>query len=469
MGRAQRAAASVGVALALVACGDPAPPSPVAGARPTLVRCDGDGAGSLAGRGLFAYCMQLDVRGQHGPRTVQVGAVSDRPVDPLVGRSVLMFHPGGPGLSPVQILLGDPPDVDYTSVLVVTWDGSTASTTPGACGPRALAFATGRDPWDPADAPAVGEECRTIVGAEAVPGAAAAADELDDVRTALAVDRVDLLAHSYGTAIAEVYLRGHPGRVRRAVLDGPLTLESTWSDRVSAVRDAVTVVATRLFDDCAALACGPRLRSVLAAGGGYEAVREAILAAEPGVGSGNLHLSGIMLDQTMLLALRGDRLWPDVVGTLEAALDGDGTGVWGIAEQGSFSVDRGVFYSALCADLAHPAELAGYVMPRDDSLLATYASDLAPCVAIPQRVAPASSTPTTPGGVPDVLLLASRFDVVTPSALLDHAPRLGSLPTCQTGVHAHTGFGDRAVHDLVLDFLRDGGATATADRCAARL
>ena len=47
-----------------------------------------------------------------------------------------------------------------------------------------------------------------------------AADDLDEVRAALGYDTIDLAGFSYGSKLALVYLRQHPTRVRRVVLEG---------------------------------------------------------------------------------------------------------------------------------------------------------------------------------------------------------------------------------------------------------
>ena len=47
-----------------------------------------------------------------------------------------------------------------------------------------------------------------------------AMDDLDEVRTALGYERINLFGASYGTRAALVYIRQHPGRVRSAILRG---------------------------------------------------------------------------------------------------------------------------------------------------------------------------------------------------------------------------------------------------------
>jgi pimeloyl-ACP methyl ester carboxylesterase len=59
-------------------------------------------------------------------------------------------------------------------------------------------------------------------------GTIEAARDLDRVRDALQHERVDLWATSYGTVLAQAYLRGFPGRVRSAVLVGTAPLDARF-------------------------------------------------------------------------------------------------------------------------------------------------------------------------------------------------------------------------------------------------
>jgi pimeloyl-ACP methyl ester carboxylesterase len=471
--------------LAVAACGGP-DPVPSASAALALTRCDsagtipgseataepsGDAAppqDALPALGLFPFCGQLSIAGANGARRIQVGLVANRQADPTIGRDILVFHPGGPGVSPVDALFRDPPDVDYEAYVVVAWDGATASTSPGSCGPLSSTFATERNPFDPSGADEVGRECRTNFGAESEPGAYVAAEELEALRAGLGVETVDLLTHSYGTAVAEVYLRTHSSKVRRAVLDGPISLEASWNDRVTSVDSTMDLVEREMFGRCGKGSCSEALQAILDSGTGYEGVRTAIMVTPPSVGSGSLELSGTMLDQATLLAMRSERNWEGYLRAVDAALQGDGTAIWSIAEQNFFSIDRSIYYSTICSDIVHPTNLEGYRVDAGDSLLATYVSELAPCVAIPQR-SPAPVPDGLGAGIPAVLVVASRNDVLTPLSLLSRSARLRSLPTCITLVRGHTSFGDAKVGAIVRTFLTDGDSAATVDRCGREL
>jgi pimeloyl-ACP methyl ester carboxylesterase len=86
--------------------------------------------------------------------------------------------------------------------------------------------------------------------------------DLEDVRDALVVSKVDLSGLSYGSRTAQVYLRMHPEHVRSVVLMGTLPM-----DREAPLEHARNsqAVLERVFDECAAdRACShafPRLRT----------------------------------------------------------------------------------------------------------------------------------------------------------------------------------------------------------------
>ena len=88
------------------------------------------------------------------------------------------------------------------------------------------------------------------------------ADDLDDVRSALGYDKVDLLGTSYGTTVALDYLRRHGAHVRSAVLDGTQDVNSKGPLLFAkASQNAIDA----LFSDCASdTACHgalPNIRS----------------------------------------------------------------------------------------------------------------------------------------------------------------------------------------------------------------
>ena len=93
-----------------------------------------------------------------------------------------------------------------------------------------------------------------------------AVEDLDEVRRALGLGPVNLIGASYGTTLAQAYLRVHPEGARTAVLIAPVTPADPYP--LSVARDVETGF-DRLFADCAAdadcQAAFPDLRADLAA------------------------------------------------------------------------------------------------------------------------------------------------------------------------------------------------------------
>lgn len=458
------------LALIVAGCGLREIPSTSRGGSPAasaLQRCgEVDSAGGLPGGGTtstaYKFCLQIPLVDSVGTeQRIQVLLISDQASNPLADRTVLIYHPGGPGISAVDVLAGDPPPVDLATYVVVTWDGTTASTNKGSCGPDSTAFGTGRDPANPAAAAErTAKECRFGFGSETDVGAIAAAQELEQVRILLGADQIDLLMVSYGTAIGEAYLRLHPDHVRRAVLDAPIAMEVPWRDRLAAVESTLRANADRLVQECPTPTCRG-----LAAGSApltYQLVRDALLARRPAVGSGNVTLTPVVIDQATELSLHSQGAWEGYNLAVDQALAGDGTALWSLGEKLYFDLDRSVFYRSLCADIDRPSNAAIYAVPHQD-LLNAYTSELAPCSGFPSRTLPAArSVPDKP----DVLVIASRNDFLAPATLMQSAPVLDNISsTCVTDVIGHTSLREPKVNELVTEFLQSGDTASAAEQC----
>ena len=104
-------------------------------------------------------------------------------------------------------------------------------------------------------------------------GAADAALDLEEVRLALGVDRLDYLGFSYGTALGAVYAMAHPDRVGRFVLDGAIAPDAGDPDGPLAghmpdyAADELDAVIARFHELCAATtecAAGPDSAALVA-------------------------------------------------------------------------------------------------------------------------------------------------------------------------------------------------------------
>lgn len=448
---------------ALQACDDASEPRPSNDGQGGPA-APGDGGAVGAPSAAHRYCLQITIpRSAAREQIVQVVVLSNQSADPLRDRTVLVYHPGGPGLSAVKAMLEDPPPVDLDTYALLTWDGTTSGNAPGACGPESISYFTERTPNDFAmGAVQAGEECLGGFGGADDLGAWAAAEEVESIREALGLERFDFLTHSYGTAIAEAYLVVHPDRVRRAVLDAPVGLDVPWAVRLQTVGKALEEGSDQLARACDTVACDAALGDA-PAGLSYETLRDAVIRRNPAVGSGKLKLTPIMFDQAASLALRSQANWSGFGDAVDEALGGDGSSLFRVAERMYLDVDRSVFYQSLCADIDRPPEPALYVF-GDDPLQFAFGSELAPCSRFPRGV-PRKAT-SAPGEPPDVLVVASRNDVLAPASMAKSARFLQSIaPLCETTVAGHTSFGDPAIRKLIFDFLTSGDATAVATRC----
>lgn len=125
-------------------------------------------------------------------------------------------------------------------------------------------------------------------------GTAAFADDIEAVRKALGLRRLDLWGDSYGTYLMTVYAVRHPAHIRSIVLSGaaPIEFDPWGRDSVAAARRAIRLVCARTEDcngqrilrDVARLAARLRARpvafTIVAGGRRYPArLNEAALAA----------------------------------------------------------------------------------------------------------------------------------------------------------------------------------------------
>ena len=161
----------------------------------------------------------------------------------------VLFLAGGPGQSALEAFPMVAPAFRETlrqrHVILVDQrgtGGSHALECPGAIDPD---DASTLDASDPGVARRIAERCLVEVRASADPRFYTTSEyvaDLEVVRAALAVERVDLVGVSYGTRVALEYLRRHAARVRAIVLDStvppPLILGAEHARNLDAAIDA---------------------------------------------------------------------------------------------------------------------------------------------------------------------------------------------------------------------------------------
>jgi pimeloyl-ACP methyl ester carboxylesterase len=157
-------------------------------------------------------------------------------------------NPGGPGASTTAFagvyLKALAPLRARRDLLLIDVRGTGQS---GALSCPTVTAQAARDPLS-LDERDLGRLCGADLGPRAaLYGTAAAADDIDAVRAALGLDKLDLWGDSYGTFLMPVYAARHPGHVRSIVLDGafPITEDPWGRDELRAARRVTGLVCQR--------------------------------------------------------------------------------------------------------------------------------------------------------------------------------------------------------------------------------
>ncbi|MEY9213427.1 alpha/beta fold hydrolase [Thermobifida halotolerans] len=282
-------------------------------------------------------CAELRVpmaRGEGADRTATVTLALSRVPASGHRRGTLLVNPGGPG-SPgrdwAAVVAERLPEELRSSYDVVGFDPrGTGASIPGVvCDPGYFV------PVRPDTVPADGRAEQVLLDRAADYARACAehtgelldhmttvdtADDMEDIRRALGVRRIDYLGYSYGTYLGAVYATRYPDRVRRLVLDSMVNPDLPWYEGNLAQSRALDAAARNFFDWTArhdgVYGLGTTGAQVAEH---YYATREA-LAEEPAAGTvGPTEFEGVFL-----LAAYTSAYWPSLARTLSAhVVDGD--------------------------------------------------------------------------------------------------------------------------------------------------
>ncbi|MGY6631552.1 MAG: alpha/beta hydrolase [Wenzhouxiangella sp.] len=115
-----------------------------------------------------------------------------------------------------------------------------------------------------------------------------AADDIEALRQRYGFEQINLLGGSYGTRLAQVYLRRYPDRVRRVVLDGVVPMRLALGEEHGPVLDQALY---RLFEECNSdAACRDAFPSLVPAFDSlvrhYQTVEQNLTLTHPRTGQG---------------------------------------------------------------------------------------------------------------------------------------------------------------------------------------
>ncbi len=231
-----------------------APPPPI-----TWSACPSQ-AGYLCG----TVAVPVDYSETKGP-TISVPVIEKPAADPAASRGVLLFNPGGPGESGVQILpvLAAllPKEVSDDFDLVSFDERGTGASDGLACGPSPAAAASVEPLPATPSGPLPASSLFRGLHADCAAAAPAllphvdstdAARDMDRIRQALGVSKINYWGLSYGTVLGSVYAHLFPERVRAMILDGAVVATSPLATQARAEAPAIDASLDHFFADCAA-------------------------------------------------------------------------------------------------------------------------------------------------------------------------------------------------------------------------
>jgi len=431
-----------------------------------------------------AQCGTLTVREDHDAadgRTIDL-AIAWVPTESDEADDPVFMLAGGPGQSAKEsyptVAAAFRDLLRKRSVVLVDQRG-TGGSSPLACRDEEGKSAITEDMDDSAEAAAdFARRCLAELSKTADPRFYTTTDavrDLDAVRAALGVDKLNLLGISYGTRVAQQYLRRHPQHVRSVILDGvvPNTLV-LGSEHAANLEAALEQHFARCREEatCQGQLGDPRghldaLAAELKAAPRTVAYRDALTGESR---SGELtygHLAAVV--RLFTYAPSAAAMLPLV---LHEAAQGRADALMAqaslLSSQVGESIMHGMQLSVMCAEDApglrrNPAD--------EDTILGTEFVDfsLAQCAVWPKGAVPEGFHDAVASDVP-VLLLSGEFDPVTP-------PRYGEAvaQSLSNGRHlvlrgqGHNVIGVGCAPKLIARFVDTADAKALDASCLDHL
>jgi pimeloyl-ACP methyl ester carboxylesterase len=259
------------------------------------------------------------------------------------------------------------------------------------------------------------------------------ARDVDSIRAAFGVAKINYYGFSYGTYIGQVYATLFPSHLRHMVLDSTVDPTGIWyTDNVDqdyAFQSRIDAFYAWVARYNSTYQLGSTAAQVQAA---YHRARDQLLTAPAGGTMG-----ADELDDTFVMAGYWDWLWPGLAQALSSYLNSGQTGgliaqyqAWGAANENEFAV-----YNAVqCTDVSWPRSFA--LWTSDTEMIYKTAPFYAwgnawfnaACAFWPVH-GPAEPLQINGTGLPRILMLQGTLDAATPYAGAQDAHRL--LPSAR--------------------------------------
>jgi pimeloyl-ACP methyl ester carboxylesterase len=431
----------------------------------------------------------LDYRHPHGA-SLAIAVAKAPALDPSARVGTLLFNPGGPGESGIQILpvaLDLLPAEIRAHFDVVAFDPrGTGASEPLDCGTSpAAAVSVGVVPAAPGQ-PLPGTPLFTAMARACQSRAAATtpfidtvntARDMDRIRQALGLSKVSFYGLSYGTELGATYADLFPHRVATMVLDGAVDVNASLTEQAEEEAPAAEQSLLHLFATCVQQHCplGDDPQSF------FNELR-ASLAAHPLPAPGHGDTSPVTigdLDTATLFALSVTQFDPSYFDALVAAEHGDGAPMRALSIE--FATDTNgaplvdAQWAIACNDAdSHPGPTVAGNLARAlsarDPLIGGYAVTytMGGCVSWPRALQPIANL--HPSATPPIMVIGNTGDPNTPFIGAKHLAAIfsdGRLVTWEGWGHTWllSGSGDTCMQKIVSTYLTGGGLPPAGTRC----
>lgn len=286
--------------------------------------------------------------------------------------------------------------------------------------------------------------------------------DLEDVRKALGYQKVTLYGTSYGTRVAQEYMRRYPRSVRAAILDGvvPPSLAMPTNYAEYSERSLQRVLALCKVDQACRTAF-PDPEGDLAA---------LLKAAENGIDVGGDKLQRPLFGEVFRNFLYSPSVYPRLPQAMHAAARGDWSHFGNMATRyarGIREVYLGMFLSVTCAEDLPRVDEKAIREESKGTVLGTYRLDqqLGACKVWPRAAVDAQMGKPVRSSIP-TLIVSGEYDPVTPPEYGDEVAR-----TLSRSLHvvfpygSHSGDMGGCLDQVLSEFIREGSVDALDTSC----
>ena len=275
----------------------------------------------------------------------------------------------------------------------------------------------------------------------------AAVADMEDIRIKLGYDKIAMYGGSYGTRLAQAYLRRHPDRTRAVVIDGVLPFDVGGPlSYARSVDGSIDRMIANCHDDPACQQAHPNLSADLATILTRLDKAPAHAMVTPLTGA---PMPVTLTHGDLLYAVRGMLYSPSASATLppmisQAATTGDlslfAQRYWVRAVSMGRSISHGMHLSVVCPEDVNVVTNAQVAAATKGTRVGTYIIDeyRTACALWPKATVAADFRTPVTARVP-VLLVSGQYDPVTPPEFGDRIAK--SLPLARHIVVANSGHG----------------------------